>query len=125
MGSIGEASRSLPARLAFGELRKAVEICLPHGGQDGLQRPQPLTVSAVEARRPGVAAPDQLGIFQHPEVLGDRRPTDVETGCDLAGSELLVPDKAQYLPSTRACNCPDRSFVHDDHSTGCLRLALN
>ena len=53
------------------------------------------SVQAASAERANV---DQPGVLQDRQVLGDRRPRDLEPGGDLAGRQFPIANKTEDLP---------------------------
>jgi len=55
---------------------------------------------AVQALRPVPPLGDEAGLLQDAEVLGDRRPRDVEAARDVADRELLARDEPKDLAAS-------------------------
>jgi hypothetical protein len=62
---------------------------------------EPIRIELIEAPRAIASFRDEPGVLQNAEVLGDRRPADVEVLRDLAHAALIVTDEAQDLPASR------------------------
>jgi hypothetical protein len=60
-----------------------------------------LRSGAIEALRAVSPFGDQAGLLQDAEVLGDRRPRDVEAAGNVADGELLARDEAEDLAAAR------------------------
>jgi hypothetical protein len=91
--------------------------CVERLGQRGAESEEPAfqigqwtCVERVDTT-PAVVAPfaldDQTGGAQHAHVATDRRPADVEVGCDLAGGERPVAKPIEDLPAYGIGECRD------------------
>src|SRR5256885_15718564 len=90
--------RSPRTRFFLRQLSQPIEVARPHLAQYDLERTERPPFRFVVAM--GSLAPlrDQTGIFEHAQVLGDRRPANVAHGRgDLTGRALRTPDQPQDL----------------------------
>jgi hypothetical protein len=71
---------------------------------------EPIRIELIEAPRAVPSFRDEAGVLQNPEMLGDRRPADVEVLSDLAHAALIVTDEAQDLPAAREGEGPGGVF---------------
>src|SRR5437867_10077004 len=79
------------------KLGEAVEVGFPHLHEHRLQRAQSLAVGSIQAARARSAGLHQSCLLEHPQVLRDGGPADVEMRGDLARGALGVPDQAEDL----------------------------
>jgi hypothetical protein len=82
----------------FGE---AIERIRPHRLERASQGTETLAIGHVQPSVAVMADTDEARIAKDAEVLGNRPERDIEAGCDIPGRELIAPDEAQDLASTR------------------------
>src|SRR2546427_12310872 len=90
------ASMLLPLlllRFAF----ECLEPDVPELLEEVLELGKPFRTCPVQASRAVASLAHEPRLLQDVQVLGDRRPRDVEVGCDLAGAQLAVADECEDL----------------------------
>src|SRR5919202_5407846 len=81
-------------RFAFERVEPDVPECL----EELPEVCEPFRPCAVQAARSVASLAHEPRLLQDVQVLGDRRPRDVEVRRDLAGAELVVPYERQDPP---------------------------
>jgi hypothetical protein len=84
---------------------KCVEPDVPELLEEVLELGKPFGTCSVEAPRTVASLAHEPRLLQNVQVLGDRRPRDVEVGCDLPGAELVVAHERENLPPPGRGNC--------------------
>src|SRR6266487_6883324 len=84
-------------RFAF----ECFESHVPELLEEILELGEPLGTYAVQASGAVASLAHEPRLLQDVQVLGDRRPRDVEVGCDLAGAQLVVADEREDLAAPR------------------------
>src|ERR687895_1568603 len=92
---------AFPPFLELGRQRQALQSLCPEALHELAQPAKPLRHRPVETPGSLPALHDQSGFLQHRQVLGDRRPRDLELGRDLTGGELRIPDELEDAPAAR------------------------
>src|ERR671935_2561791 len=103
------ASMLLPL-LLFRFAFECLEPGVPEAFEEVLEPREPFSPGSVQASRAVASLVHEPRLLQDVQMLGDRRPRDVEVGCDLAGSELAVADEREDLPSPWGGNCFERGL---------------
>src|SRR6266545_2171354 len=84
---------------------ECVEPDVPELLEEVLQLGEPFRTCPVQASRAVASLAHEPRLLQDVQVLGDRRPRDVEVGCDLPGAELVVADERENLPAPGRGDC--------------------
>src|SRR6266568_4516628 len=103
------ASMLLPLLL----LRFAFECFEPHVPElleEVLELGEPFGTYAVQASGAVASLAHEPRLLQDVQVLGDRRPRDVEVRCDLAGAQLVVADEPEDLAPPGRGDCFQRGL---------------
>jgi hypothetical protein len=80
---------------------QAFQPFVPERFEKRLQVVEALRAKAVQPARSLAPLGDQTGFAQHPQVLGNGRPCDLEARGDLAGGQLLRCDELEYAAAVR------------------------
>src|SRR4051794_22531518 len=80
---------------------ECVEPYVPELLEEVLELGKPFGTCSVHAPRAVASLAHEPRLLQDVQVLGDRRPRDVEVGRDLAGAQLVVADESEDLPPPR------------------------
>src|SRR6266480_5830377 len=83
---------------------ECLEPEVPELLQEVLDLDEPLGTCPVEAPGAVASLAHEPRLLQDVQVLGDRRPRDLEVRRDLAGAELSVTDEAQDRAPSRFCD---------------------
>src|SRR5919202_5223621 len=103
-------------RFAF----ERVEPDVPELLEKLLEIREPFRPCAVQAARTVASLAHEPRLLQDVQVLGDRRPRDVEVRRDLAGGELVVPYERQDPPPRLRGDGFERG-LHGGYLSRCLR----
>src|SRR6266850_2144455 len=87
----------LPSLLLFDFAFECLEPDVPELLEEVLELGKPFGTCSVQAPRAVASLVHEPRLLQDVQVLGDRRPRDVEMGRDLAGAELAVADERENL----------------------------
>src|SRR6266542_3503993 len=113
------ASMLLPLLL----FRFAFECFEPHVPElleELLELGEPFRACPVQAPRAVPSLAHEPRLLQDVQVLGDRRPRDVEVRRDLAGAQLVVTHERENLTAPGSGDCFQRS-LHGDYLSRSLR----
>src|SRR2546429_4596985 len=104
-------------------LRFAFECFEPHVPElleEVLELGEPFGTYPVQAPRAVPSLTHEPRLLQDVQVLGDRRPRDVEVRRDLAGAQLVVTDERENLTAPGRGDCFQRS-LHRSYLSRSLR----
>src|SRR6266540_4496513 len=103
---------SPPSFLEFRRFLQAFQSLVPERFEKRLQVVEALRAKAVQPASSLAPLGYQTGLPQHPQVLGDGRPCDLEAGSDFAGGQLLRRNQLEYAAAVRLRDRSD-GFFHD------------
>src|SRR5258705_7767357 len=84
---------------------ECLEPDVPELLEEVLELGQPFGTCSVQAPRAVASLAHEPRLLQNVQVLGDRRPRDVEMGSDLPGAELVVAHEREDLPPPGRGDC--------------------
>src|SRR5437660_6080494 len=99
---------------------ECLEPHVPELLQEVLELGEPVGTYSVQAPRAVASLAHEPRLLQDVQMLGDRRPRDVEVGRDLAGAQLLVANEPEDLTPPRRGDRFQRG-LHSRYLSSCLR----